>query len=229
MKSLNVVQYAVSLVLSMSPALGPAWAEDPSIDEMVCALDPQCAMPFADRRLRGITASPAIRPPASFDITLNFPYNSAELTPDSRAKLDRVAKALTDPSTIKLEIIVSGHTDARGSADYNQVLSERRAEAVRQFLISERGIDPKRLVAKGYGKSKLLLPSDPNNDLNRRVQFQNASYATASAPSVASPSVASPPVAAPAVAPAASTSAPIAPAARPSAPARPAGGGGEGL
>ena len=131
MKSLNVVLYAVSLVLSMSPALGPAWAENPSVDEMVCALDPQCAMPFADRRLRGITASPAIRPPASFDITLNFPYNSAELTPDSRAKLDRVAKALTDPSTIKLEIIVSGHTDARGSADYNQVLSERRAEAVR--------------------------------------------------------------------------------------------------
>ena len=43
-------------------------------------------------RLRGITASPAIRPPASFDITLNFPYNSAELTPDLRAKLDRVAK-----------------------------------------------------------------------------------------------------------------------------------------
>jgi OmpA-OmpF porin, OOP family len=229
MKYLNVVVYAVLLLLSMGGAFGPAWAEDPSVDEMVCALDPQCAMPFADRRLRGITASPAVRPPASFDITLNFPYNSADLTPDSRAKLDRVAKALTDPSTVKLEIIISGHTDARGSADYNQMLSERRAEAVRKFLISERGIDGKRLVAKGYGKSKLLLPSDPSNDLNRRVQFQNASYATASVPSAAPPSAAPPAVAAPAAAPAAPTAPPIAPAARPSAPARPAGGGGEGL
>ncbi len=218
MKYLNLILCSLSLMLSM----GPARAEDPSIDQMVCALDPQCAMPFTDRRLRGVTASPSVRPPASFDITLNFPFDSAELTPESRTKLDRVAKALTDPSTIKLEIVISGHTDARGAADYNQLLSERRAQAVRQFLVAERGIDPKRLVAKGYGKSQLLLPSDPNNDLNRRVQFQNSSYATASVPAVAPPAAASPSVAAPApaaaAAPTASTARPAAaPAARPPA------------
>jgi outer membrane protein OmpA-like peptidoglycan-associated protein len=221
MKYVNLILCSFSLLLSV----GPAWAEDPSLAEMVCALDPQCAMPFTDRRVRGVTAAPSVRPPASFDITLNFPFDSAELTPDSRTKLDRVAKAVTDPSTMKFDIIISGHTDARGAGDYNQLLSERRAQAVRQFLITERGIDPKRLVAKGYGKSQLLLPSDPNNDLNRRVQFQNASYATASVPAAAPPTVAAP---APA-APTASTARPSAPAARPPAPAGSSPADGEGL
>src|SRR6202022_4754473 len=161
-------------------------------------------MQFSDRRVRGITATTqVVRPPASFDVTLNFPFNSAEITADSREKLGRVAKALTDPSTIKLGIIVSGHTDAQGSAEYNQLLSERRAQAVRQFLISEHGIDPKRLAAKGYGKSQLLLPSDPNNELNRRVQFQNRNYATASVPSAGAPAATVPAAPPATVAPAA--------------------------
>jgi outer membrane protein OmpA-like peptidoglycan-associated protein len=218
MKYLNVFLCTCSLLMSM----GAAWAQDPSVEDMVCALDPQCPAPFTERRLRGITASQVVRPPASFDITLNFPFNSAQLTPDSRAKLDRVAKALTDPNTQTLDIIISGHTDARGSADYNQLLSERRAEAVRQFLVSERGIDPKRLSSKGYGKSQPLLPADPNNDLNRRVQFQNARYATAAAPAPAPPSVPSP-----ALRPTTPTSAPSS--APPPAAAPAAGGVGEGL
>jgi outer membrane protein OmpA-like peptidoglycan-associated protein len=220
MKYLNLMLCSLSLLLTAAPAR----AEDPSLDEMVCALDPQCAMPFSDRRVRGATATPSVRPPGSFDITLNFPFDSAELTSDSRSKLDRVAKALTDPSTNKFDIVISGHTDARGAADYNQLLSERRAQAVRQFLITERSIDPKRLVAKGYGKSQLLFPSDPNNDLNRRVQFQNSNYATASAPSAASPAIAAPPAAVPGA-----PAKPSAPAARPAAPAASSAGEGDGL
>jgi hypothetical protein len=63
---------------------------------------------------------------------------------------------------------------------YNQRLSQRRAEAARDYLITEQGIEPNRLIAKGYGKSQLLLPSDPTNALNRRVQFQNPNYSTTS-------------------------------------------------
>jgi outer membrane protein OmpA-like peptidoglycan-associated protein len=188
MKYINLLFCSLCLLMTV----GAARAEDPSVDEMVCALT-QCNPPFADRRLRGITATTqVVRPPASFDITLNFPFDSAEITAESREKLARVAKALTDPSTINLGIIVSGHTDASGSAQYNQLLSERRAQSVRQFLISHHGIDPKRLVAKGYGKTQLLLPSDPNNELNRRVQFQNQNYATASVPTTTAPAAALP-------------------------------------
>ena len=201
MKYLNLMLCSLALLASA----GAVRAEDISLDEMVCALNPdQCSAPFGDRRVRGISAtasvSGAVRPPGSFDITLNFPYNSAALTADSRAKLDRVAKALTEPTTNNLEIIVSGHTDASGSAEYNLLLSERRAQAVRQFLITERGIEPNRLVAKGYGKTQPLFPSDPYNDLNRRVQFQNANYATASVPTAA-PATAAAPIAAPAAKP----------------------------
>jgi outer membrane protein OmpA-like peptidoglycan-associated protein len=210
MKYVNVLFCSLSLFLS----IGAARAEDPTVEEMVCALNLQCGMPFADRRVRGITATTqVVRPPASFDVTLNFPFNSSEITADSREKLGRVAKALTDPSTIKLGIIVSGHTDAQGSAEYNQLLSERRAQAVRQFLISEHGIDPKRLAAKGYGKSQLLLPSDPSNELNRRVQFQNRNYATASVPAAGAPGAPVPAAPLTTVTPAAA-----APASRPTAP-----------
>jgi outer membrane protein OmpA-like peptidoglycan-associated protein len=158
---------------------GPtAWAEDPSHEEMICALTPDCAPPFADRRLRGVS-SKVVRPPLSFDITLNFPFDSAELTEDSREKLARVAKALTAPTTSRFDIIISGHTDARGTTEYNKALSDRRADAVRRYLVSQHGIEVSRLVSKGYGKSQLLLPGEPYNDLNRRVQFQNASAASA--------------------------------------------------
>jgi outer membrane protein OmpA-like peptidoglycan-associated protein len=210
MKYVNLLLCGFSLLLSA----GTARAEDPTLEEMVCALDPQCAMPSANRLVRGVTATPTVRPPGSFDITLNFPFDSAELTSESRTKLDKVAKALTGPSTSKFDIIISGHTDAKGSADYNQQLSDRRAKAVRQFLITEHGIDPKRLIAKGYGKTQLLLPSDPSNERNRRVQFKNSNYASASTPT-ATPS-----------APAAKHDTP---AARPAAPAKPSAAEGTGL
>jgi outer membrane protein OmpA-like peptidoglycan-associated protein len=179
---------ACGLGLFFGLGLGPALAEDPTHEEMVCALNPDYKVPFVDRRLRGVTSTPSTRPALSFDITLNFAFDSAELTDETRVRLDKVAKALTDPSTEKYDIIVSGHTDAVGTADYNQSLSERRAEAARNYLINRHGIDSKRLIAKGYGKSQLLLPAEPGNELNRRVQFQNAKASVASSSSAAAPS-----------------------------------------
>ena len=172
-----------SVAFGLLFGLGPAAAEDPTHEEMVCALNPECHVPFVDRRLRGVSSTPAVRPALSFDITLNFPFDSAELTSEASAKLDKVARVLTDPSTEKYDLILSGHTDAVGSAEYNQRLSERRAQAARNYLTNRHGIESSRLIAKGYGKSQLLLPSDPKNELNRRVQFQNATAALASSPS----------------------------------------------
>jgi outer membrane protein OmpA-like peptidoglycan-associated protein len=197
-KSSAAVKYAYLLVCGLSLALGaaPASAEELSHDEMVCALDPQCAMPIVDRRLRGITATTSVRTPGSFDRTVNFAFNSAELTADARRDLDKVAAVLTDSNVEKYPIVIHGHTDGVGTAEYNQRLSERRAEAARQYFITQHGIDPSRLVARGHGKSQLLTP-DPTSEANRRVQFQNASYATASVPAVASRPVPTSPAPAP--------------------------------
>ena len=180
----HVARYACLLLCGLSLALGMATAsaEELSVDEMACALDPQCTKPFVDRRLRGITATPSVRTPGSFDRTVNFSFDSAELTLDARKELDAVAESLNRPNVAKLDIVINGHTDSVGSPEYNQRLSERRAEAVRQYLITQHGIDGNRLVARGYGKTQLLLPSDPANELNRRVQFQNPNHAKASAP-----------------------------------------------
>ncbi len=187
-KSSAAVKYAYLLICGLSLALGmpSASAEELSHDEMVCSLDPQCAMPVVNRRLRGITtATTSVRTPGSFDRTVNFAFNSADLTPEARSELDKVAAVLTDPSIQKYSIVIHGHTDGIGGVEYNQILSERRAAAARQYFISQHGIDPSRLTAKGHGKSQLLVAADPTNEVNRRVQFENANYATASAESVA--------------------------------------------
>ncbi len=173
--------YLLLCSLSLVISTAPAFSEELSRQEMVCALDPECSVPFFDRRLRGITTTASVRTPGSFDRTINFAFDSAELTAQARTELDKVAEALNDPSVAKYPIVIGGHTDGVGSAEYNQRLSERRAQSVRQYLIAQHGIDPHRLTTKGYGKSKLLLPNDPDNELNRRVEFQNPNYHTAAA------------------------------------------------
>jgi outer membrane protein OmpA-like peptidoglycan-associated protein len=183
-KSCFATTCACVLLCGLSLALGVATAsaEEPAVDEMVCALNPKCTLPFVDRRLRGVTATPSQRPAGSFDRTVNFSFDSAELTADARKELDEVAKALNHPDVVDFNIIISGHTDDVGSVEYNQKLSQRRAEAARQYLITQHGMKANRLIAKGYGKSQLLLPTEPTNELNRRVSFQNPNYVTNSVP-----------------------------------------------
>ncbi|TMJ33765.1 MAG: OmpA family protein [Alphaproteobacteria bacterium] len=185
--------YLLLCGLSLAGGAPSASAGELSHNEMVCALDPQCSVPITGRHLRGITATPNVRAtPGSFDRTVNFGFNSADLTSEARSELDKVAAVLKDPNIDKYTIVIHGHTDGAGSAQYNQSLSERRAAAARAYFISEHGIDPSRLLSQGHGKSQLLIPSDPANDANRRVQFENANYASASAstsrPATTSPS-----------------------------------------
>jgi outer membrane protein OmpA-like peptidoglycan-associated protein len=147
-------------------------AEELNHQEMVCALTGKCAAPFVDRRVRGITTTVAPRPTLSFDSSVNFAFDSAELTGDAKKELAKIIAVLKDPDVKDADVIVSGHTDAKGSEAYNQKLSERRALSVKQYL-AQNGIDNKRLTATGYDKSKLLLPEEPFNALNRRVEFRN--------------------------------------------------------
>ena len=86
--------YLLLCSLSLAISTAPAFAEELSHDEMVCALDPECSMPFSDRRLRGITTTASVRTPGSFDRTINFEFNSVELTAQARSELDKVAAAL---------------------------------------------------------------------------------------------------------------------------------------
>jgi outer membrane protein OmpA-like peptidoglycan-associated protein len=69
--------------------------------------------------------------------------------------------------------LISGYTDAKGGDEYNQHLSERRAEAVKRFLMQKFGLTSGTLVTAGYGKEQLKNTADPFAAENRRVQIAN--------------------------------------------------------
>jgi outer membrane protein OmpA-like peptidoglycan-associated protein len=101
---------------------------------------------------------------------IHFAYNKDTIRPESFPVLDAVVEVLEKNPSIKLE--VQGHTDNRGSAQYNKQLSDRRAASVVRYLVSH-GVNTSRLTSKGYGFDRPLVPnsSDQNRALNRRVQF----------------------------------------------------------
>jgi outer membrane protein OmpA-like peptidoglycan-associated protein len=103
---------------------------------------------------------------------INFDTGKATVRPDAYAVLDTVGKVLTKWPGLKVEI--GGHTDSRGSDKYNQALSQRRAAAVRAYLLAHfKEFKPEQITAKGYGESRPRVPntSPPAMQLNRRVEF----------------------------------------------------------
>jgi outer membrane protein OmpA-like peptidoglycan-associated protein len=83
-----------------------------------------------------------------------------------------VAKALNMQAFQDKPVLVGGHTDARGTDEYNKQLSDARAIAVRDYLVNERGLDPARLQAEGFGEKSPLAGLSPLDDNQRRVEFR---------------------------------------------------------
>jgi len=107
----------------------------------------------------------------TFESAILFDFDSAMLKVSSQDQLKQMAEVFKKyPDT---EIVISGHTDNRGSESYNQKLSERRAKAVRDFLVDQ-GIDPGRLTVVGYGELRPVASNDTEEGrrLNRRVELQ---------------------------------------------------------
>ncbi len=103
---------------------------------------------------------------------VQFETNSAKIKPVSYPVLDNAVNTLKDWGNSNVEI--AGHTDRRNTskAAYNQKLSEKRAKAVLKYVV-KKGIEAKRLTAKGYGFSQPIAENDPKlgNDVNRRVEL----------------------------------------------------------
>ncbi|MBX3187669.1 MAG: OmpA family protein [Labilithrix sp.] len=101
---------------------------------------------------------------------IQFDFNKATIKPVSFPILEAVKDVMV--ANPKMTIEVQGHTDNVGQPQYNMKLSQQRADAVRAYLASH-GIEPSRLVSKGYGLTQPLVPnnSEGNRALNRRVQF----------------------------------------------------------
>jgi outer membrane protein OmpA-like peptidoglycan-associated protein len=116
----------------------------------------------------------------NIDLDIQFDYNSADISKTSLSAAKELGKALSNPDLKGSTFVVAGHTDAVGGEEYNQGLSERRAETIKRYLTEKYGIAGTDLVTVGYGKSKPKDPSAPMDPVNRRVQVVNMASKTAS-------------------------------------------------
>jgi outer membrane protein OmpA-like peptidoglycan-associated protein len=163
-----------------------AWAEELNAggraltkEEVIQAFKPD-AEGGSKARIRGIhirptsqaeTTSPLASTPKAISLEVRFAFNSAQLTAEAVKQLTPVAEALTSGELGNLSFHVEGHTDAKGSDEYNKDLSLKRAASVRDFFVKRHGLNASRIQFSGLGKSNLLDPNDPYSAVNRRVRI----------------------------------------------------------
>lgn len=104
--------------------------------------------------------------------SIEFEESKANILPEMRADLNKVVNFLLDNPEFNLKI--SGHTDSGGDPDSNLKLSQKRAEAIKDYLVLVGGIDEARVESLGFGSSRPIVPEVTEEDkkLNRRVEFE---------------------------------------------------------
>jgi OOP family OmpA-OmpF porin len=149
-----------------------------AVDAMGCELDDdgdgvvnrldECPDTEAGARVDSVGCYEMLEETITIDLNLEFPLNSDALQSSQHAEIDTVAEFLKAYPTASA--VIEGHTDASGPADYNQALSERRANAVLDYLVAA-GIDADRLTAVGYGEAQPIDTNDTEEGRahNRRV------------------------------------------------------------
>jgi OmpA-OmpF porin, OOP family len=110
-------------------------------------------------------------PPTALAVVVNFANNSARLQADAAATLEAVAQGIK-LSGYERKIVIEGHTNSTGKPAHNTRLSQRRAEAVKAYLVQTHGIPERVLVAVGFGSKAPLAGYNAHAAENRRVQFK---------------------------------------------------------
>ena len=184
-----VLPAVVALAFTASTAI--TWAEDAKPAQKQAAAQPADAKTSSDQIIQQLTP-PAGTPPLRFrglhlltsqpaataqmpaiGLDIRFKVNSAELTEDAKAQVKQLAEAMQSEQLSKYHFLVEGHTDSTGRPDSNMNLSKRRAEAVKDYLVTAYGVPRNRLEAIGRGQTMPISASDPANPANRRVQVVN--------------------------------------------------------
>ncbi len=114
----------------------------------------------------------------SIDLQVQFKLDSAELLQLGRLQLDQLAFALQNKALIESGFELAGHTDQSGAYEHNIRLSTARAESVRNYLMSQHRIEPRRLITVGYGYTRLADPARPRAAVNRRVEVRRVLVVT---------------------------------------------------
>jgi peptidoglycan-associated lipoprotein len=148
---------------TQTPVSNPAPA--PATPTETC--DAACREREAAERLRAATASAT----AALTATIYFHYDASEITTESRAKLDAKVPVMTQNGTVRIR--VAGHTDSRGSDEYNLALGQRRAAAAKRYL-TDRGIDASRIEIVSFGEERPTCTEEDEScfSRNRRDEFE---------------------------------------------------------
>ena len=131
--------------------------------------DPVPPQRTPDTQVRGALSAGTRQEGAAVVHRINFDFGSDRITDEARRALDKIVVALSQNPDWRG--VIEGHTDAHGMPDYNQALSERRAQAVKAYL-EWAGIAPGRLSAAGFGASRPVGPNASRHSVNRRVEFR---------------------------------------------------------
>ncbi len=165
----------IRLAAPSGEGTAPAQAQSQSTATPAAASQPRFASAKPIPHATTPAAAPAEAAGPSVNLTVNFPNGSADLTPEAMAALDALGKALSSSDLASYRFRIEGHTDTVGSREYNRNLSERRAEAVVNYIIAKYGVQATRLQAVGMGEEGLLVstPEQTPEPRNRRVQVIN--------------------------------------------------------
>jgi OOP family OmpA-OmpF porin len=178
---------AALLIMLLPPCPARAQATAPAEDLVGALAGPETApeIDVAAIRQQAVerpkskeTAQPLNRPPLVPEllklpqITLDvlFDPDSSIIRPGSYRTLGRIADTLTDPALLPYRFLIVGHTESGGRRDHNLIVSQRRADAIRDVLVTTFKISPKRLSTLGLGEEQLRDAARPTAVANRRIQ-----------------------------------------------------------
>lgn len=138
-------------------------------DSAASAIEPPLQLATAPQA--AASEAPARPRPSALSLPVQFAFDSAEILPPAKQQLDALAEGIRMLPALQ-SVVIEGHTDAAGADFYNAQLSQRRAQAVKRYLVALHGIEPARLRAVGLGEQAPLRGLDPHAAENRRVQFR---------------------------------------------------------
>lgn len=135
----------------------------------------QATVHHAARAANPPAATQAAAEAPSVNLYVQFATGSAELTPAAVTALDELGKALSSSELASYRFKIEGHTDTVGTKSYNLTLSERRADAVADYIEHKYGVSSSRLDTVGLGQTHLLVPTPDQTPeaRNRRVEVIN--------------------------------------------------------
>jgi outer membrane protein OmpA-like peptidoglycan-associated protein len=175
------------LIKALTPK-GPAVVKRPATRSLSVTSEPVAAAPdeskgFVDslrnRSARSLTLAERDKiveiaaERAKTDIEIRFDFNSDKIAKSAIPSVDALGRALTSDGLKGSSFVLAGHTDTVGSDEFNQELSERRADAVKRYLVDKFKMSPDTLVTAGYGESRLKDTKNPAGAANRRVEIVN--------------------------------------------------------